>query len=144
MHTWTPNEHTSSADTPASMAHLHGIDALIQVEEGFGYGMFEDVCETYGITKSKLADILNIPRANLQRRQQSGSLNQDESDKLLRFVRIMRMAKHVLTDQAQALQWMKRPIIQMDGKLPFDLLATEAGAREVENLLLSIEHGMFS
>ncbi len=47
----------------------------------------------------------------------------------------------VFENEESARRWLKRPQIGLGGKVPLELLKTEAGAREVEDLLVRIDHG---
>jgi len=66
------------------------------------------------------------------------------SDRLYRIARLFALAEEVLEDKGQARDWMRSPQIGLDNRVPLDLLRTEAGAREVEDLLIRIEHGVLS
>jgi putative toxin-antitoxin system antitoxin component (TIGR02293 family) len=64
-------------------------------------------------------------------------------DKNLLF-NIYSLAIKVLQDKEFAIQWLKTPKTALGDKIPINLLDTEAGAREVENLLGQIECGLYS
>jgi putative toxin-antitoxin system antitoxin component (TIGR02293 family) len=49
-----------------------------------------------------------------------------------------------LSDAEAAQQWLKTPARALGFESPLHFAETEAGAREVENLLGRIEHGVFS
>ena len=66
------------------------------------------------------------------------------SDRLFRLTRIYARAKEVFEDGASAKEWLHSPQIGLNNRTPLDLLMTEAGEREVENLLTRIEHGVIS
>jgi putative toxin-antitoxin system antitoxin component (TIGR02293 family) len=54
------------------------------------------------------------------------------------------LAEEVIEDREQAREWLRSPQVGLDNRVPFVLMETEAGAREVEDLLLRIEHGVLS
>jgi putative toxin-antitoxin system antitoxin component (TIGR02293 family) len=66
------------------------------------------------------------------------------SDRLYRLARIFALAEEVLEDREQAREWLRSPQVGLNNRVPFVLMETEAGAREVEDLLLRIEHGVLS
>jgi putative toxin-antitoxin system antitoxin component (TIGR02293 family) len=80
----------------------------------------------------------------LHRRQRSGRLTADESDKAVRFARLFGKAVETLEDKEAARRWLSSPQIGLGGALPLDYAETETGAREVENLLTRIEYGVIS
>lgn len=53
-------------------------------------------------------------------------------------------AEVVFENADLARQWLNRPQFGLGGEIPLDFAKTENGAREVENLLGRIEHGVFS
>ena len=52
------------------------------------------------------------------------------------------MAEDTFGDEAKALAWLRRPTSVLGGATPLSLLDTEEGAREVEMMLVRIEHGI--
>ena len=91
-----------------------------------------------------LASKLAISRATLQRRKASGKLSPDESDKLLRFSRLLSQATEVFGDATKAREWLKLPQRGLGGAVPLEYAETEIGAREVENLLGRIDYGVYA
>ena len=92
----------------------------------------------------QLASKLAISRATLQRRKASGRLSPDESDKLLRFRRLLSQATEVFGDPVKARDWLKLPQRGLGGAVPLEYAETEIGAREVENLLGRIDYGVYA
>jgi len=54
------------------------------------------------------------------------------------------MAEQVFGEPLRAWRWLRKPKIRFDGKTPVEMLATEAGARLVEEMIGQIDHGMFA
>jgi len=54
------------------------------------------------------------------------------------------MPNAVLEDRKEALAWLHTPQHGLGGLVPIELLATEAGSREIETLLERIEHGFLA
>ncbi len=52
---------------------------------------------------------------------------------------VAELAKRVFGDPAKAADWLDRPSVQLGGRAPRELLASEAGARRVEELLAQID-----
>lgn len=92
----------------------------------------------------QLAPKLGISKATLHRRKAQGFLAAAESDRVVRFARLMGKAIDVFETQENAQQWLKAPQIGLGGAVPFDFAETEIGAREVEDLLGRIEYGVYS
>jgi DNA-binding winged helix-turn-helix (wHTH) protein len=79
---------------------------------------------------------LIVPRRTLaHRRIRHESLTQDESDRAVRIARITSQAEEVFGDDAKAARWLRKPKIRFEGRVPLELLRTEAGSRIVEEML---------
>lgn len=105
---------------------------------------FEALQELLGLGAEELAGHLAISRSTLIRRRKSRRLDAQESDRLLRYARLYARAENVLGDAEAACGWLKQPARALGYTTPLHFAETEAGAREVENLLGRIEHGVFS
>lgn len=119
--------------------------ALIElVKEGLPLKNLKYLSDYMNVTLSELAKVLCIPDRTLARRRKEGRLHADESDRLLRIGLLFETASRVLGGRDQAQQWLKTPKKALGGKIPLEYADTEIGAREVEDLLGRIEHGVFS
>ncbi len=86
---------------------------------------------------------LVIPRRTLaHRRTKKQRLSRDESDKAVRVARVVSLAERVFGERDRAWRWMRKPKRRFDGRAPLEILATEAGARLVEDLLVQLDHGL--
>ncbi len=86
---------------------------------------------------------LVVPRRTLtHRRARREALNRDESDRVVRVARVVALCQEVFGDREHGWRWLRAPKRQFQGRTPLALLATEAGARLVEELLYRIDEGM--
>ncbi len=98
---------------------------------------------TLGLTRQEV-DNLVIPLRTLQhRRSRREKLTVDESDRVLRLVRLLCQAESVYGSRDGALEWLRRPVGRLKNRAPMDLIRTDTGARIVEELLVQIDEGMF-
>jgi putative toxin-antitoxin system antitoxin component (TIGR02293 family) len=67
-------------------------------------------------------------------------LTHDESDRAVRIARITSQAEEVFGDDAKAARWLRKPKARFEGRVPLELLRTEAGSRIVEEMLLQIDY----
>ena len=119
--------------------------ALIDhVRSGLPYAAVEAVAERFEIPKDDLLRILHLPLRTLARRKKERMLRADESDRLLRLGRIAAMAEEVLGTPAKAAAWLRNPNRALGGPRPLDRLDTDLGARQVEQILGRIAHGIYS
>lgn len=115
-----------------------------RVREGLPMGEFTAARKTLGLSEERLAALLGMSRATLHRRKKSGHLDRSESDRLVRYVRLFARACEALGGEVGARSWLASPAIALHGECPLDYADTEIGAREVEALLVRLEHGVFS
>jgi putative toxin-antitoxin system antitoxin component (TIGR02293 family) len=114
------------------------------LRKGLPVSSFEKLHKEMGISIVELAQASSISIRTLQRRRKLGRFQTDESDRLLRIGVLFERAVEVLGTVAAARDWMKTPKKALAGKTPLDYSDTGPGAREVEDLLGRIEHGVFS
>ena len=60
----------------------------------------------------------------------------------MRVARISTMAERAFHDAGKAWPWLRKPKRRFEGNTPLEMLATEAGARLVEEKILQFEYGM--
>lgn len=85
--------------------------------------------------------ILNVSGRTAQRRQTQGALSEDESDRLYRVARVTQMAERVFDSKEKAREWLKKRNLALQGEVPLELLATDAGAELVTDELTRIDYG---
>lgn len=89
-------------------------------------------------------DAVIIPSRTLQhRRSRREKLTVEESDRVLRVIRVLSAAETVYGSRERALAWLRRPHARLDRRAPLSLLHTGTGSRMVEELLIQIDEGMF-
>ena len=130
---------------------LLGLDAfdvpelLIAVGKGFSYRVFDRLRRNTGLPAETLLALLHMPRRTLTRRKAEGRFLPDESDRLLRVSRLFARTLELFDGHpAAAMAWLSASQPALGGATPLDLSSTEVGAREVERLILRLEHGVFS
>jgi putative toxin-antitoxin system antitoxin component (TIGR02293 family) len=119
-------------------------DVIGILRKGLPASSFEKLHEGMGISSADLARISNIAIRTLQRRRKQGRFQTDESERLMRIGVLFDKAIEVLGSIDAARNWMKSPNKSLSGHTPLEYSDTEPGAREVEDLLGRIEHGVFS
>ena len=96
-----------------------------------------------GVTRSEV-DALVIPLRTLQhRRSRREKLTVEESDRVLRVLRLLSQAESVYGSRERALAWLRRPHPRLHDRPPLEMLKTGTGSHIVEQLLVQIDEGMF-
>lgn len=119
-------------------------DLVAALRRGLPVSAFESLRAQMGVSAKDLAQSASIAVRTLARRKQGGRLQKGESERLLRIAVLFDRAVEVLESREEAQQWFRTPKRALGGSTPLDFADTEPGAREVEDLLGRIEHGVFS
>ncbi len=125
---------------------LRAGEAAARVNAGLPVGELDALRELLGLTMQNLAGRIGISIATLSRRRRSRQpLDTAHSDRVVRFARLFRLAVELHDGDEQAARaWLSKPARVFDGETPLDHARTEAGAREVENLIGRLEHGVYT
>jgi putative toxin-antitoxin system antitoxin component (TIGR02293 family) len=116
-----------------------------QIDAGFSFHSLLKLESHTGVNLSVLASIIGIPERTLARRKAAGRLAPEESERLLRISGIFEKSLELFEgDLEAAVNWLTTPKRALGNEQPLFYSRTELGAREVENLLGRIEHGVFS
>ena len=114
-----------------------------RVLEGLPYGAFEKLREALELPPAELAELVQIAPRTLDRRRREGKLQPLESDRLVRAARLFAQAIALFEgDREAARRWLERPNRALGGETPLVVARTEIGAREVEQLVGRLEHGV--
>ncbi len=96
-----------------------------------------------GLERSEI-DAVVIPTRTLQhRRSRREKLTIEESDRVLRVIRVLSLTESIYGSRERALNWLRKPHPRLDERTPLSLLKTDTGSRIVEELLIQIDEGMF-
>jgi putative toxin-antitoxin system antitoxin component (TIGR02293 family) len=126
--------------TTTQTAHL-----VCQIEAGLRFKTLESLAALSGLSATVIASTLGIPERTLARRKAAGRFAPDESERLLRISTIFEKAVELFEgDVSAAVTWLTSPKRALGRQSPLAYSRTELGAREVENLIGRLEHGVFS
>ncbi len=139
--------------TQALAEHLGGTEALgreirsdFDLDEAIRSGLPVEAVECVvnaGTLHAPELHALVIPRRTLAHRKSShGRLSAEQSDRFIRVVRVAGRAEEAIGNVDKAKRWLRKPNRALRGRRPLDLLASDVGARLVEQVLGRIEHGL--
>jgi putative toxin-antitoxin system antitoxin component (TIGR02293 family) len=115
-----------------------------ELKQGISFDELEQLRRSLDLPLERLVPMLGISKATLHRRKLSGRLDGAESDRVVRFARLLGKAIEVLESPESARAWLGSPQIGLGGEVPLEFAETELGAREVDDLLGRIEEGVYS
>jgi putative toxin-antitoxin system antitoxin component (TIGR02293 family) len=128
-------------------------EVLEMVERRFPPSIIDSLLEL-GFERAEVYSVV-IPARTLQhRRSKKELLTLEESDRVIRLLRVLRAADEVYGSRARALEFLRRPNPRLDpalrnvlfakgGRVPMSLLTSDIGARMVEELLIQIDEGIY-
>ena len=135
------------ADAPASEDAGGNIFFLADmIAGGLGSVAMQQVKAALELSDLELSAAIGMSSKTIGRlrKRPGATLSPAASDRLYRLAKLYSMAEDVLGSSLGARRWLRAPQPGLGGHRPLDLLKTEVGAREVENLLGRIEYGVLS
>ena len=119
------------------------MDLVDMVREGLPWSLYQGVMTDLGFTDQMAAGVLRIPLRTLTRRK-GGRLDPQESERVMRLVRLRAKAEDVLGTGEKATLWLEAPNRALEGATPLSLLDTDIGTQAAEDVLTRIEYGVYS
>lgn len=114
-----------------------------EVERGVPLSALEEFSAYSGIAVKDLLEVVIPARTLKHRRARNESLSLDESDRLARVARLYDLAVRVFGNPEKALRWLSRPKHRNEERSPLSMMRTDLGGRQVEEMLIQIDEGMF-
>lgn len=114
-----------------------------RLRKGFPMKEFRLLQDLLEIPEEELGRYLGVSPATLHRRKKSGHLETPESERVVRFARLFGIVMEVFETKEASREWLKTANPGTAGEAPLSYADTEFGAREVENLIGRIDHGVF-
>jgi len=132
---------------------VNGPEVLAMVERRFPTSIIDSLLGL-GFERAEVHSVVLPARTLQHRRSRKELLTLEESDRVIRMLRVLRATEAVYESRERALAWLRRPNPRLDpalrnvlfakgGRTPLSLLTTEVGARMVEELLMQISEGVF-
>jgi putative toxin-antitoxin system antitoxin component (TIGR02293 family) len=110
---------------------------------GFDGAALKAFVERLPVSRATLAALLNTSEKTLERRLAAhGRLTTSESNALVRVAGVVGLAKQLLKTDDGVRGWLSREQPGLGGRVPMELMQTEAGSSEVETLLDRLYHGI--
>ena len=136
------------AGRPTRYADLNDASPLklmARMEAGFEFSLLISFQKTALLSVEEIGDLVRIPLRTLSRRKREGKLRADESERLWRAIRVVDKAVALFEgNKVAAMQWLQTPQPALELRTPLQFARSDVGAREVEELIGRLEHGVFT
>ena len=123
-----------------------GLEIAAMIKKGLPTRAIDRLKKALDLNDEEISSTLGVSQKTVSRlrSQPAKKLGVGVGDRLYRAAHIFSLATTVFGNEDTAREWLRSPNIGLGNQVPLDLLAIEAGAREVEDLLGRIEHGILS
>lgn len=132
-------------DVRHSIGDIIGVKGAVtqeQVRAGLPAQSIVNLGACLQITQGEMFVPIDISKQTFQRRLETGLLNKNESDRVVRYAQLLALATELFEDSDEAARWLKTPAPALGNDTPMVHAETEMGARNVERLIGRLEHGI--
>jgi putative toxin-antitoxin system antitoxin component (TIGR02293 family) len=120
---------------------VSGNDLVNMVHKGLPADSASYILDTGVLSKKEFYWLVTSERTFIRRIKEK-KLSSEESDKLMRFIRIRNFAVDVLGNEEEADAWLREKNGMLYDHCPLEFLDTDSGSQLVETLLGRIAHGI--
>ena len=117
-----------------------------KIRDGLPQGAVERVKGLLDLSDRELATAMGVSQKTVSRlrKTRAARVSPVAGDRLYRMARLYALARDVTGGEEPARLWLRSPQFGLAGQTPLESMLTEAGAREVEDLLGRIEYGVLA
>ena len=122
----------------------HGKRLRSAIMDGFEVNTVEMAQQELNSSQGVILEIAGLSPRTLARRKVEGRLTAEESDRIARLATVISAAEGLFEDDHDAaVSWLNSPVKALGQEVPVELLKTEAGTRDILDLIERLEHGVF-
>ena len=141
---------TANVSSPANASTILGIKqsslgkTIERLAEGLPFECIHNLQKISDLPLDQILKAINLPRRTLFRRKASGRLAPEESEQLYRLANLIAKAVGLFEgDMAGGIRWLNIPAPALGYVTPLSVAGTDLGTREVENIIIRLEHGVY-
>ena len=116
-------------------------DLALAVQRRLPLRALNGLAQTAGLTEQEIEQFVIPQRTRRHRAEKGQPLTVEESDRLVRLLRIETLAAATFGESDKARHWLRRPLTELGHEAPLVMAQTEAGARVIETILGKIAWG---
>lgn len=129
---------------PVKQMPINNIQAVTWSRSGLPRKVIASIKEHLGITNDELGFMLKVSQSTLQRALKKKKLDADMSERIWSISQLAVQGEEVFGSYEIFMKWLKSENEALGGIKPFDLLETETGFDEVQNLLNQVDFNIYS
>lgn len=146
---------TAFAGNVSNYADVYDLDLVGRVKKvkrGIPSGAVSQMATDMGVPQKRVQDVLRLASSSMTRRKRTDQpLSVDESERVLRLQSLIGLAQKLVMQFGDpegfnaakwVADWMDQPLPALGGERPSVYLDTDAGARLVEDTLMSMVTGV--
>src|SRR5437762_6039640 len=96
-----------------------------RIQAGLSFRAVQNLQKALDIPLETVASVLGMSRATLHRRKLQGKIDEDESEKLVRYQRLLKKAEDVFGDGKSAREWLRYKRVALGITVLRDFASTE-------------------
>jgi putative toxin-antitoxin system antitoxin component (TIGR02293 family) len=113
------------------------------IEKGLPSATLGQLVERLGVAQKVLLDALGLAARTIGLRvKRKQPFSMTESERLLRVIRVQKLAREVFSTDGAVTQWLTTPDAALANRTPLAMLSTDVGTGQVHNLLQAMIHGV--
>ncbi len=118
-------------------------EQIAAIQRGLPGSALRQIVKAMGLSQKAIIQALGFaPRTVALRASRGQAFSPSESERLLRVIRVRKMAQEIFDSDDAVAEWMTLPDTALGGRTPLEMLATDVGTSRVENLLHAMIHGV--
>lgn len=116
-----------------------------EINKASNYQDVRELAKQYQLNREQIRHILGISESTQFRYEKSNpTLRSNLVDRWSRFVRLLQLADELFDEIESTQQWLASPKQALAGKTPLEIVNTDSGVRQVEQMLLQASYGVFA
>jgi putative toxin-antitoxin system antitoxin component (TIGR02293 family) len=138
-----PKRSSNTAMTIFELADRPESEQIAAIEKGLPSQSLNQIAKMLGLPKQAIIVALKFAQRTITEREKTKKpFKLDESERLMRVLRVHRIAREAFTTDEAVAKWLCIPDRSLGMKTPLDMLATDIGTSKVENLASAMIHSV--
>ncbi len=123
-------------------------DLIALTQEGLPITALKNLQNELGLTNREVTQLMGLSESTLIRRYKAVNADQrltrDETDKLIHVSKVVARGMEVFESEEKFELWLRSEVRALGNKRPLDLLWSSLGREQILEILIRIEHGIYS